>query len=244
MSEKWYNNYRLNGGIKCMTTIVKKKRSKILLDLIRNDITVIQALQSLDLMTEDLGDNEIRAWINKELNGYNNDDAIPNYRKIDVTVVGDIQVGYQLYKNIQIPFPKKINDIIGTFDATEPISKIEQYSKAESDTESHCLNLEADCVLLNQYKSTNGIILSASRRLSIYSYTNILGSIKTKLISIFKELEKNYGNLDDLYIEFSDPQKEKDVTEKIINIIFLDNSTTIGNNNSMENSIVGDNNEN
>lgn len=227
-----------------MTTIAKKKRSKILLDLIRGDITVIQALQSLDLMTEELGDNEIRTWINKELNGYNNDDVIPNYRKIDVTVVGDIQVGYKIYKNIQIPFPQKINDIIGTFDVTEPVSKIEQYSKAELDIESHCLNLEVDCALLNRYKSSNGIILSASRRLSIYSYTNILGSIKTKLISIFKELEKNYGNLDELYIEFSDPKKEKDVTEKIINMIFLDNSTTIGNNNSMENSIVGDNNEN
>lgn len=227
-----------------MTTIAKKKRSKILLDLIRGDITVIQALQSLDLMTEELGDNEIRTWINKELNGYNNDDVIPNYRKTDVTVVGDIQVGYKIYKNIQIPFPQKINDIIGTFDVTEPVSKIEQYSKAELDTESHCLNLEVDCALLNRYKSSNGIILSASRRLSIYSYTNILGSIKTKLISIFKELEKNYGNLDELYIEFSDPKKEKDVTEKIINMIFLDNSTTIGNNNSMENSIVGDNNEN
>ena len=61
-------------------------------------------------------------------------------------------------------------------------------------------------------------------------------------MSILKELEKQYGNLDDYYIDFENDSKEKKVVNNITNIIF-DKSIKIGDGNDISKSIVGDDNE-
>ena len=68
--------------------------------------------------------------------------------------------------------------------------------------------------------------------------------IKDKLLEIFKMLEKNYGNLDDLYIDFSDNLKKDKIAKALISIVNNDNSIRIGNNNQFKDSVIGDENEN
>ena len=68
--------------------------------------------------------------------------------------------------------------------------------------------------------------------------------IKDKLLEIFKVLENNYGNLDELYIDFSDNSKKDEVVKKIESIVYTDNSINIGDNNKFKDSIVGDENGN
>lgn len=63
-------------------------------------------------------------------------------------------------------------------------------------------------------------------------------------MNIFKELERNYGNLDELYVDFSDINKRDKVLEKLETIIYNDNSINIGDGNIIENSIIGEENEN
>ena len=83
----------------------------------------------------------------------------------------------------------------------------------------------------------NGEIINAYTDLSLYAYTNIIGAIKSKLLNIFKELEKQYGNLDEYYIDFKDKKKEEKVAKSLITIIY-NKSTHIGNNNSIKESIL------
>ena len=61
-------------------------------------------------------------------------------------------------------------------------------------------------------------------------------------LDIDDELEKQYGNLDDYYIDFENDSKEKKVVNNITNIIF-DKSIKIGDGNDISKSIVGDDNE-
>ncbi len=72
--------------------------------------------------------------------------------------------------------------------------------------------------------------------------TNILNKIKNKVLKIFIELEKKYGNLDDYYIDFSNKKEKKEVIKNITNII-TDNSVHIGDSNKIESSNVGINNK-
>lgn len=222
-----------------------KKRSKIIKDLIMDNINVLQAMQSLDFMLEDIEDKEIRKWVNNELNGYKKDKDIPNYRNANAILIGNVQVGYSLYKNINIPLSDlKAIEMFTKIKIREPISTIMQMAKAENESEDHSLALEVNTVLVNHYQQTNGDVISAHRKLSLYTYNNIIAIIKDKLLEIFKVLENNYGNLDELYIDFSDNSKKNEVVKKIESIVYTDNSINIGDNNKFKDSIVGDENGN
>ena len=226
---------------------MQKKRSKIIKDLIMDKINVLQAMQSLSFMLEDINDteSEIKKWVNNEINGYKNQSDIPEYRKTNAILMGNVQVGYSLYKNINIPLAdKKAIELLTKIQIKEPLSIVMQLAKAEIESENHSLLLDANIAIVNYYQQTNGDVISASRHLSIYTYNNILALIKDKLLDIFKVLEENYGNLDELYIDFSDDTKKEEVVKQIQSIVYNDNSISIGNNNKIDDSIVGDGNEN
>lgn len=226
---------------------MQKKRSKIIKDLITDKINVLQAMQSLSFMLEDINDteSEIKKWVNNEINGYKNQSNIPEYRKTNAILMGNVQVGYSLYKNINIPLAdKKAIELLTKIQIKEPLSIVMQLAKAEIESENHSLLLDVNIALVNHYQQTNGDVISASRHLSIYTYNNILALIKDKLLDIFKVLEENYGNLDELYIDFSDDTKKEEVVKQIQSIVYNDNSISIGNNNKIDDSIVGDGNEN
>lgn len=222
-----------------------KQRSKIIKDLIMDNINVLQAMQSLDFMLEDINDEEIKKWVKNELNGYQNNDDIPKYRKTTAMLIGNVQIGYSLYKNINIPIsdPEAI-EMFTKVEMREPISTIMQMAKAENESEVHSLLLETSAVLVNHYQLTNGSVISAHRKLNLYAYNNIIAMIKDKLLEIFKVLEENYGNLDELYIDFSDNSKKDIIIKELISIVYNDNTITLGNNNHIKESIVGNKNGN
>ena len=104
--------------------------------------------------------------------------------------------------------------------------------------------MDENIEIFNQYKLTHGYVIRARRELSIYAYNNILSTIKDKILNIFKLLEENYGNLDELYIDFSDSSKKEVVIKEIEQIVYNDNSINIGDGNEFNSSVVGDNNGN
>ena len=55
------------------------KRSQIIIDLVRDDITVIQAINILKLLLQECENKEITNWLDKEINGYSEEDKLPKY---------------------------------------------------------------------------------------------------------------------------------------------------------------------
>ena len=220
-----------------------KKRSKVIIDLINNDINIEQAFETLDLLLEDIKDKKIKKWLDNEINGYQNEKDIPQYRILEANVKGNYIAGRFQCKNHDIPLkPEKVNEFT-KIKISQPISQIMQFSIAEKEGKGHSLTIPLHPVIAQDISLINGEVISAYKELSIYAFTNLISKIKTKLLSIFKELEKQYGNLDDYYIDFGDKKKEEKITKSLITII-NDNSQHIGNNNSIKSSIIGDDNEN
>ena len=222
-----------------------KKRSKIIKDLISNKIDVLQAMQSLSFMLDDIDDLKIKNWVNCELNGYEEKDTIPEYRKTNTMLIGNIQVGYSLYQNVNIPLtdPEAIKTL-NKYEIKDPLSNIILMAKAENENDNHSLALEVNSILVNKYQQTNGEVIHAKRVLSLYEYNSIIATIKDKLLEIFKKLDNTYGNLDELYIDFSNIEQRNKIIEDLITIVYNDNSINMGNNNTLKNSIIGDQNEN
>lgn len=223
------------------------KRSKVIINLINNNINVEQALEILDLLLENIKDKKIKKWLSNEINGYDKKDTVPNYRIVSTNLKGSYIIGsaFNGIKGTNQPLPLKPEYIkdYSNIKIRDGIYKIEQMSLAEKENESHHLSLAMNVLLAQEISCINGEIINAYTDLSLYAYTNIIGAIKSKLLTIFKELEKEYGNLDDYYIDFKDKKKEEKVSKSLFTIIY-DNSTHIGDNNSISESIIGDNNEN
>lgn len=223
------------------------KRSKIIVELIKDTISVVQAMDILNLLLQDNNDKKIKDWINSEVNGYNENDNIPDYRILDAEIVGNYIVG-NMYNGLQctnqtIPIKSEYTKTLKKIEVSSGLNEILQLSLAEKGNEEHSLIMPLNVVMAQQATIINGQIISANRRLTIYAYTNILNKLKSKVLNILIELEKKYGNLDDYYIDFANKKEEKEINKTIINIIH-DNSIKIGDKNKIESSNIGDSNEN
>lgn len=219
------------------------KRSKIIIELIKDEINVVQAMDILNLLLQNISDKKIKQWLNNEINGYNTKDKVPEYRIIKTNLKGNFVAGNYKCTNQDIPIKPEYAKEYSTIRITSSVYEISQFSIAEKESKEHCLMIPLHAVIAQDISMINGEVISAYRELSLYSHTNILAKIKSKLIKIFIELEKKYGNLDDYYIDFSNDKKGKEVIQNITNII-NDNSIHIGNDNKIESSNVGVGNEN
>lgn len=218
------------------------ERSKIIIDLIRDNITIAQAMNILNLLLLENDNPKIRKWLDNEIKGYSSYMKVPNYRIINCEVEGTIRNGYLVISNTNIPIKAEYKDTFCKISARQAIDELVQLSNAEKENEHHNLSLEAPIEYVNAIAMIDGEITHSSRKLSIYAFTNILNKLKAIIIDILLELEKQYGNLDAYYIDLSDKKSLEKVNTIIVNI--LDKSITIGDNNNIKNSNVGDNNEN
>ncbi len=224
------------------------KRSKIIIDLIRNDINIVQAMDVLKLLLLDINDKKITKWLDCEINGYSDKEKIPDYRIVDTDITGDYIVGNYLTgglqaKNHPIPIkPEYVKELI-TLEIRYGISEIYQYSLQEKDENKQSIFIPVHLAYIKQASMINGEIISAHRNIGLYAFTNIIGKIKNKVLDILIELEKKYGNLDNYYIDFTNKKEKQEVAQSITNII-NDNSTHIGNDNQIKSSNVGVENEN
>ncbi len=116
-------------------------------------INVLQAMESLNFILEDIDDEEIKKWVNCEINGYKDEDNLPDYRKANATLIGNVQVGNAIYSRINIPVSNKdAVEVFTKIKILEPISAIMQFAKAERENENHSLSLQTNIALVNYYK--------------------------------------------------------------------------------------------
>ena len=65
------------------------KRSQIIIELIKDEINVVQAMDILNLLLQDINDKKIKKWLENEINGYEKGKDVPQYRVLKANIVGD-----------------------------------------------------------------------------------------------------------------------------------------------------------
>lgn len=218
------------------------QRSKIIVELIRDEINVVQAMDILKLLLQDNDNEEINKWLTNEINGYTKGEKIPPYRIISCDIRGNVMAGWSVISKMNIPVKDEFKTLVSKVEVNQSINEILQFSKAEQETENHNLTMKMPLDYINSIALVNGQVTHACRELSVYAFTNIINSLKPIVLNILLELEKIYGNLDYYYIDLKDKDKKEKANSVIINII--DNSINIGDHNKIKKSNIGENNEN
>ena len=96
---------------------------ELIKDLVYDNITLSQALTRAKLIAYKIDNNDYRLWIENELNGYSDHNALPQYRKIPCELKAVISNPF--YGTYEIPFVID-SPIFYNIDVTQSISQLEE----------------------------------------------------------------------------------------------------------------------
>ncbi len=211
-------------------------KSKIIKELANKEISIEVGLNRLLIIASDIDNKELIQWAKNELNGYQDEEKVPNYRNAGLGQIIYSGINGRLkVKNQPLPYnsiDKELIEQLGKSKFPEDIATIEQFATEDNRNTGKDLTFLAG----NVYKNTSIQCLSIYMNYSKEVFIGILSSIRTKLIELFIALDKEFGNLDDLDIDVNEKDLKK-LNKKIDVIIFQDNSIQIGDNNKLKDNL-------
>lgn len=185
-------------------------KSKLIKELVSNQISLTQALDRLIVIAMELDDTNLLTWAKKEKNGYDPKDKMPEYRRICLRPIGTYQLvggGYiRTYKNqtlatigVDDDFKNKINSHYETSSIPTIEANIDEIEKGN--TVGIPIPPELFCMF---EEGTNIQLINAILAIDKNALARIIDCTKTKLIEILTLLEKNFGSLDSFDIDAKD----------------------------------------
>lgn len=216
--------YRIEKEIESMT------RSQIIRDIAQDNITIESALQRLLVISYTLNNLELQHWIESELNGYTADSILPDYRKKVTYMIR--YTGFNantLVKRQPLPesyFGDELQEILKSRVIKDGVNIIEDTIKNESEVSFNLI----DCAGIISNNS-DGMIrcVSLEQIISKTTFLQIISNVKTKLILILLDLEKEFGSLDNLDIDVTVKSNEelKEVNNKLTNKLYFNGKSEI-----------------
>lgn len=140
---------------------------------------------------------ELEKFVNDEINGYQNNEQIPDYRVSHCRLLVDLKVGYNTTKDCELDvalFPEEIRNVLKNYQLTYSISTIESFI-AQQKTASN-LGVISDNIGIelhklfweaakNRYQSTGVLpleLVGAKRNLGISALISCISSLRSKLL--------------------------------------------------------------
>lgn len=209
-------------------------KSKIIKELANSTIDTATTLKRLKILLLEFDKPELNEWVNSELNGYKNINSLPDYRVFQGQVYATFLVGYMKYTNVALPLIELSDDerkFIRRCPFVQGISAI--CSFAENESLKIVIPPE---VYPSLTRGTNiDSIIEAHVSISQTAPQEIITAIETRILEILCLLEKQFGILDDLDLDFSSKSSKEieALSTKIINIINVDKSISIGDSNKI-----------
>lgn len=108
-------------------------------DLSGSDVPTSTILQKCILLGGRAGSDTLRSWASRELNGYENDDDLPSYRKVGAVILMDIIAGNRYYSatpisSAQLPKVDGFDRVDETVHLTQALGELEALGSAEGES--------------------------------------------------------------------------------------------------------------
>lgn len=191
-------------------------------------ISLTDILIQTKVLAFQLKNDELKTWINNELNGYDSGNILPAYRIISCEITGTVSNGYERLSNFPIPLVNLSNDFktqIKTVNLSQSISAID--SLVEKDKSSKMsMHIPADFYEYLSKDFDNGYQIEYARKeISSTQIVQVLTSVKSKLLDFLLELNEAFGEESIKNLSEGD---EKDQVSSLFNsAVFGDNTTII-----------------
>lgn len=162
-------------------------------DAVNSNVSVSDLLRKCKILAYRLGNEEFKSWVEFELNGYESDDLVPEYRVLYVGSKGNFVGSFgKSFNNADIPthgLPEKLQKICTKASFTNPIAALESYAVNDKNgqlTQSWNLAILAKYGS-NMYSDLNCI--QAWKVIPIAAVIGIIDTVKTKILNFVLEIE-------------------------------------------------------
>ncbi|HDR7725984.1 AbiTii domain-containing protein [Bacillus sp. CH_50] len=218
-------------------------RSQLLKDVVSGQVSIENILLRLKIILSDLDNDLIMSWIEGELHGYDSTEELPAYRTLKGMPIGTYVVnGSVKYTNAQVPIEavmdKEMIEKMITISIKDSIKTLEEILSGENKENYGTTVPTTICHGISNYdlQIVGMQIKCASNRLS-----GIVSKVKSKLVDIIMELEKQYDNLDEMDIKSQVDEDNSKKEQVILNIeqIIFDESIKLGDKNKLSRSRIG-----
>lgn len=199
-----------------------------IIDILSSDEEKIStALLKTKVLLHKLGEKEPLEWVNGELQGYKNNDNLPEYRIQRLTVRGNVSNLAYRATNHSLPtlhIEKELREKLDTSFMLQSIAVIEEYSNSDNSIQ---VNIAPEFYHLIEQGMGNGYEVEAAWGCySAGAMTQIVNEVKSRLLDFVLELSEKFPN--DLDSEsMRSKAKELGVSDLFNNTVFGDNTTIV-----------------
>jgi hypothetical protein len=189
-------------------------------------------LLKVRLLADRLGSDQLEEWVKYESEGYPPDIEVPDYRRVEVSYVGNFANIAWRYENQQIP-PALIKKYAGAawnpIPMRESISAIDQLLRSTQD--GGTLTIDAsNLILILQDKIMDGMQCHAvSGRISLTAVREIESTVRARILELTMRLEKEVPGASEVTIGKSLAPKvdTADKVEQVVNMTVYGSNTVI-----------------
>lgn len=218
-------------------------KSTIIKDFAGGRVSVEIALKQLKVLLAEFDKPEMLKWVNAELQGYDDTDALPEYRVIVGNLVGNFLNYYTKCTHISIPLksdaPKELVEMCSQVRLYDSLSALRALT--ETDRE---FGRQINASLLPYVQQFSAIsmtaLLNATVEFSQTQVKNVFSRVENAVLDVLLLLEKEFGNLDDLDIDLTSKSNDEiqNIASNIMILLYNDNSIVIGDNNRMKDTSI------
>jgi len=188
----------------------------IIQDLVDTDVKLKDTILKLQVLAFHLEHSELKDWVDKELNGYEDNTALPIYRKLSGVAYGRVMQdrgfgGALTNDNFKLPTEMiSDDDVRSELEAIHMKSSVAELEHMIQGTEQYAESISSWYFRFINEKLANGWqVQSAWKPITKPSIEKVLNSIKSNLLNFLLELNKKLGDNKDYTIM----SKKKEVDE-------------------------------
>ncbi|CAA0102811.1 Uncharacterised protein [Zhongshania aliphaticivorans] len=206
-----------------------KLADEIIEILSSTDGVLTEALIKTKVLLHKIGHKELVAWVNKELNGYEGEDQLPDYRIVHAQVLVSATNGAYDVNSHPVPMghiDKKYRDSWERRRTTHSLAVIENIlNSSTGDTLQVQIPMEANG-MLGKGLANGYMVQRAWSEIPVAGMANILMQVRSRLLDFILELSSEFSEAN------SDEEVKKvaanfDASNLFNNAIFGDNATIV-----------------
>lgn len=197
--------------------------------------SLTESLLKTKVLLHKIGKKELVNWVNWELNGYSNEEDVPEYRILNAEILADVSNGVYRYSSHPIPLmhlKETWVDKFTTFKVKDSLSVLEEFARKTEKSGGLIsrIPMEANGVL-GEKLSGGYFIQTAWSQIDVTNLKSIFTQVRSRLLDFILSLDDGFS--DDLTDDEAKEQAKKIDTASVFKNAIFGNNTTI---------IVGDKN--
>lgn len=224
-------------------------RSTIIKDLANSAVDTMTALKRAKVLFAELENDYLLKWVSYEITGYPVDANLPDYRKVRGRLVGSYFKGsmasHMKWTNVSLTLgtmPDKIQEALLTVYFREGVGALRQLAESGKVDGQLGKAIDADFypVIATYNNDPYMCITSAKVLIGPQLIQDVFSTVESRLLDALIVLEKEFGNLDELDIDISVKTSTElnAIIDKLIVIVYNDNSVSVGDGNRIKNSTI------